>query len=132
MWATLCAGEDVTDVISHAHVAYSVNTLAQLAARAALLDQTPFIEETRTMVRRGRGLVRDVCGTLGFEHVIGEGNYVMIRTPISDTLLQRKLLRRGFLVRTMTGFRFPNWIRVSLVREPVLEEFCAVLRELFE
>ena len=127
----LCAGEDVTDVISHAHVAYSVNTPAQLAARAALLDQTPFIEETRTMVRRGRGLIRDVCDKLGFEHVIGEGNYVMIRTPISDTLLQRKLLRRGFLVRTMTGFRFPNWIRVSLVREPVLEEFCAVLRELF-
>ncbi len=127
----LCAGEDVTDIITRAHVAYSVNTPAQLAARAALLDRSPFIEETRAMVRQGREVVRETCEALGFEHVIGEGNYAMIRTPISDTLLQRKLLRRGFLVRTMTGFRFPNWIRVSLVRIEVLEEFSTVIKELF-
>ncbi|QGY41861.1 aminotransferase class I/II-fold pyridoxal phosphate-dependent enzyme [Pseudodesulfovibrio cashew] len=127
----LCAGEEVTDIISRAHVAYSVNTPAQMAARAAVLDRSQFIPETLAMVRRGRELIREACDSLGFEHVIGEGNYAMIRTPISDTLLQRKLLRRGFLVRTMTGFRFPDWIRVSLVREPVLEEFCAVLKELF-
>ena len=127
----LCAGEEVTDVISRAHVAYSVNTPAQLAARAALLDRSPFIEETRTMIRRDREVIREACTALGFEHIIGEGNYAMIRTPLSDTLLQRKLLRRGFLVRTMTGFRFPDWIRVSLVQQPVLEEFCAVLTDLF-
>ncbi|WP_320171891.1 aminotransferase class I/II-fold pyridoxal phosphate-dependent enzyme [Maridesulfovibrio sp.] len=127
----LCAGEEVTDVISRAHVAYSVNTLAQMAARAALLDQSSFMEDTRQMVRTGREIIRRTCSELGFEHVIGEGNYAMIRTPISDTLLQRKLLRCGFLVRTMTGFRFPNWIRVSLVQQPVLEEFSSVLKSLF-
>jgi len=127
----LCAGEWITDMISRAHVAYSVNTPAQMAARAALLDGSSFIEDTLDMVRTGRELIRNVCGELGFESVIGEGNYVMVRTPISDTLLQRKLLRQGFLVRTMTGFRFPNWIRVSLVKQPVLEEFCTVLRSLF-
>ncbi|MEZ0575130.1 histidinol-phosphate transaminase [Halodesulfovibrio aestuarii] len=127
----LCAGEDVTDIISRAHVAYSVNTTAQMAARAALLDRSPFIGQTLDMVRSGRKLIADTCEKLGFDYIIGEGNYVMIRTPISDTLLQRKLLRRGFLVRTMTGFRFPNWIRVSLVKESVLEEFCVVLTEIF-
>lgn len=127
----LCAGEEVTDIIGRAHVAYSVNTPAQLAARAALLDRSPFIAETRAMVRRGREVIRETCETLGFEHLIGEGNYAMVRTPLSDTLLQRKLLRRGFLVRTMTGFRFPNWIRVSLVKTPVLEEFRAVLLDMF-
>ncbi len=127
----LCAGEDVTEIISRAHVAYSVNTLGQLAARAAILDSFRFVEETRTMVKQGHEIIREVCRTLDFDHVIGEGNYAMIRTPLSDTLLQRKLLRRGFMVRTMTGFRFPNWIRVSLVRTEVLEEFGTVLKELF-
>lgn len=128
----LCAGPEVTDIISRAHVAYSVNTMAQLAARAALLDRSPFMEQTLCMVRRGREIIRKTCEELGFEHVIGEGNYAMIKTPISDTLLQRKLLRRGFMVRTMTGFRFPNWIRVSLVREHVLEEFSTVLPDVFK
>lgn len=127
----LCANEAVTDIISRAQVAYSVNTPAQLAAKAALLDQYPFIKETRAMVRQGRELIRKTCAELGFEYIIGEGNYAMIRTPLSDTLLQRKLLRQGFLVRTMTGFRFPNWIRVSLVQLSVLEEFRTVLKNLF-
>ncbi|MBG0790228.1 MAG: aminotransferase class I/II-fold pyridoxal phosphate-dependent enzyme [Desulfovibrionaceae bacterium] len=127
----LCAGEDVTDIIRRTHVAYSVNSMAQMAARAAVLDRSPFIGETLAMVRRGREIIRETCDALGFTYIIGEGNYTMIKTPISDTLLQRKLLRRGFLVRTMTGFRFPNWIRVSLVREPVLEAFGETLTDLF-
>ncbi|WP_319760519.1 aminotransferase class I/II-fold pyridoxal phosphate-dependent enzyme [Maridesulfovibrio sp.] len=127
----LCAGEEVTDIISRAHVAYSVNTTAQVAARAALLDQSPFIGQTLEMVRRGREIIGAACAELGFNHIIGEGNYTMIQTPISDTLLQRKLLRRGFLVRTMTGFRFPNWIRVSLVEVQVLEEFISILKSVF-
>lgn len=127
----LCARQEVTDIIRRTHVAYSVNTLAQMAARAALLDQSSFIEDTRAMVRSGRKMISDVCDSLGFAFLMGEGNYVMIKTPVSDTLLQRKLLRKGFLIRTMTGFRFPNWIRVSLVREPVMDAFCTVFKNLF-
>ncbi len=127
----LCARQEITDIIRRTHVAYSVNTLAQMAARTALLERSSFIKDTLTMVRNGRELITGVCDSLGFEYLMGEGNYVMIRTPLSDTLLQRKLLRKGFLIRTMTGFRFPNWIRVSLVQEPVMEEFCSVFKGLF-
>jgi histidinol-phosphate aminotransferase len=38
----------------------------------------------------------------------------MVKLPISDSLAYRKLMSRGIMVRTMTGFRFPNWIRVSI------------------
>jgi histidinol-phosphate aminotransferase len=51
---------------------------------------------------------------------------------MSDTLLYRLLARRGILVRTMTGFRFPGWIRVSLVQRPVMEAFCQALAEVLE
>jgi Histidinol-phosphate/aromatic aminotransferase and cobyric acid decarboxylase len=53
----------------------------------------------------------------------------MLRTKLRDTLLYRKLMRRGVMVRTMTGFRFPNWIRVTLGLAPVMEEFTAALAE---
>jgi len=33
------------------------------------------------------------------------------------------------MVRTMTGFRFPNWIRVSLVQQPVMQDFLTAFRE---
>ena len=52
----------------------------------------------------------------------------MIHVPVSDTLLYRKLMTQGIMIRTMTGFRFPGWIRVSIVQDAVMEEFCRVFK----
>jgi histidinol-phosphate aminotransferase len=51
----------------------------------------------------------------------------MIRLPMSDTLAYRKLMARGIMVRTMTGFRFPNFVRVTLSVREALEAFVAAL-----
>ncbi len=56
----------------------------------------------------------------------------MVRGPMSDTLLYRRLMQRGFMVRTMTGFRFPNWIRVTLAQPPVMEAFVSALTAVLE
>lgn len=53
----------------------------------------------------------------------------MIRTPINDMLIYRRLMKRGMMVRTMTGFRFPGWIRVTLREMAVMERFAEVLAE---
>lgn len=127
----LCASEGLVDIVRRAHVAYSVNTLGQLAAVEALRDDTDFVAATRAMVTRGKQLLVELFSDMGFEYLVGEGNYMMVKTPMSDTLLHRKLLREGMMVRTMTGFRFPNWIRVSVVQEEIMEEFCTVFRALF-
>jgi histidinol-phosphate aminotransferase len=61
-------------------------------------------------------------------YISGEGNFVMIRLPFSDTLAYRRLMRKGYMIRTMTGFRFPNHIRVTLHDVPVMEGFVDALR----
>ena len=128
----LCASEELVDIVRRAHVAYSVNKLGQLAAAEALRDDSDFVAETRAMVVRGRQMLSALFSEMGFEHLVGEGNYMMVKTPISDTLLHRKLLCKGIMVRTMTGFRFPNWIRVSLVQEYIMEEFCAAFKAMLQ
>jgi len=60
---------------------------------------------------------------MGLTHVEGAGNFVMVQTPVSDSLVYRQLMRQGVMVRTMTGFRFPNWIRVSLTQPPAMRDF---------
>jgi histidinol-phosphate aminotransferase len=67
---------------------------------------------------------------LGLPYVAGEGNFVMIRLPMSDTLAYRRLMHHGFMIRAMTGFRFPDWIRVTLVDKSVMEGFVEALRTL--
>ena len=119
----LCGSPEVVDIIRRTHVVYSVNSLAQQAAAAAIADDGAFVRRTRDMVATAKEMLRDLCAGLRLEMQCGEGNFAMIRVPVSDTLLYRKLMAQGVMIRTMTGFRFPGWIRVSMAQEDVMEEF---------
>ncbi|MDR3641974.1 MAG: histidinol-phosphate transaminase [Humidesulfovibrio sp.] len=125
----VCGQKDVIDYIRRTHIVYSVNGLGQLAARAALGDDAEHILATRSMVARAREIILPAFRELELPYVSGAGNFVMVKTPASDSLIYRQLMRRGIMVRTMTGFRFPNWIRVSLVQEPAMRDFLAGFRE---
>ena len=109
------------------HVVFSANSLAQQAAAAAIADDGAFVRRTRDMVATAKEMLRDLCAGLRLEMQCGEGNFAMIRVPVSDTLLYRKLMAQGVMIRTMTGFRFPGWIRVSMAQEDVMKEFCRAL-----
>lgn len=119
----LVGGDAVVDVVRRTSVAYSVNVLAQQAALAALGDDGAHIAATRALVSAGKALLREVCAELDLPTVGGEGNFLMIQVPVNDMLMYRRLMKRGMMVRTMTGFRFPGWIRVSLRELPVMREF---------
>jgi histidinol-phosphate aminotransferase len=125
----LVGTEAVVDVVRRTSVAYSVNVQAQQAALAALSDDQEHIAATRLLVKEAKTLMRKVCDDLGLETVGGEGNYLMIRSPINDMLMYRRLMKRGMMVRTMTGFRFPGWIRVTLREMDVMKDFAQVLDE---
>lgn len=125
----LCGNREVVDQIRKTHIVYSVNTLAQRSAAAALANDGSFIRATRDMVREAKELLCPMFDELGLEYVCNEGNYMMVKVPMPDTLIYRKLMKKGVMVRTMTGFRFPNWIRISLVQRPVMEDFCRAFRQ---
>ena len=118
----------VVDAVRRTSTTYSVNSLGQIAAQAALADTTGHLDHSRAVVRAAREFLCKACAELGLPVVNGEGNYIMIKVPINDTLMYRRLMRRGFMVRSMTGFRFPGWIRVTLGDAAVMAAFADVLR----
>ncbi len=119
----------VVDVVRRTSIVYSVNVQAQQAALAALSDDTEHIAATRAMVRNGRAYLRRICDELGLETVGDAGNFLMIKVPINDMLMYRRLMKRGMMVRSMTGFRYPGWIRVTLREMAVMECFAEALSE---
>ena len=125
----LAAEKDVVDVIRRTCVVYSVNVLAQEAAVAALGD-IDHIRRTRAMVRNGKAFLREALDALGLPVVSGEGNFLMVKLPLSDSLAYRRLMKQGVMVRTMTGFRFPNYIRVTIAGREPLAAFIRALTEI--
>jgi histidinol-phosphate aminotransferase len=122
----LVAREAVTAMIRRTGIVYSVNAVAQKAARAALTDEA-HVCRTRDLVAGSRAAVVAGLRDLGLDCVAGQGNFVMVRLPMSDSLAYRRLMQKGYMVRTMTAFRFPNWIRVSLHRPEIMAGFLEAL-----
>jgi histidinol-phosphate aminotransferase len=123
---------EVVNIIRRTCVVYSVNGLAQEAALASLEDDQEHIMKTRDLVRQGKEYLTRELSLLGLSSVSGEGNFVMVKLPVSDSLAYRKLMTKGVMVRTMTGFRFPNWIRVTLAQPEAMEAFVQALRKAVE
>ncbi len=126
----LAGQREVVDVIRRTCVVYSVNALAQEAALAALEGDETHIRATRELIRREKDYLGRELARLGLTSHAGEGCFVMVRLPMSDTLAYRKLMAKGVMIRSMTGFRFPNWIRVSIGRHQAMQAFIQALEEI--
>jgi histidinol-phosphate aminotransferase len=125
----LAGSEAVVDVVRKTAIVYSVNSIAQEAALAAL-DDLEFIRATRAMVQEGQRMLAEQCAALKLPILSSDCNFAMIKLPFSDTLAYRLLMQQGFMIRTMTGFRFPGWIRVSMVKRDEMRLFCDALARL--
>ncbi|HOE18761.1 MAG TPA: histidinol-phosphate transaminase [Syntrophorhabdaceae bacterium] len=120
---------EVVDVIRRTCVVYSVNTVAQDAALAAI-DDVDHIYRTRELINTEKGYLKKELEGLKLEMQIGEGCFIMVKLPMSDTLAYRKFMTEGVMIRSMTGFRFPNWIRVSIGKHEAMEAFIAALKKI--
>ncbi|MBM4328085.1 MAG: histidinol-phosphate transaminase [Deltaproteobacteria bacterium] len=127
----LAGSPDVVDAIRRTCIVYSVNALAQEAALAALGDQE-HIARTRIMVAEGKRFLKKEIARLGLPMIVGEGNFVMIKLPMSDALAYRKLMTEGVMVRAMTGFRVPNHIRVTVATMDAMQAFVQALKKVLE
>jgi histidinol-phosphate aminotransferase len=127
----LVGNQAVVDVIRRTCVVYSVNTVAQDAALAAIED-TEHIRRTRELVSEEKRFLSLEMERLGLETQIGEGCYVMVKLPMSDTLAYRKLMTEGVMIRSMTGFRFPNWIRVSIGMHEAMSVYVKALEKVLQ
>jgi histidinol-phosphate aminotransferase len=122
----LAGSQTVVDLVRRTCVVYSVNTLAQIAAVAALGD-SEHIARTRALVAESRTVLEAGCARMGLPVVSNQGNFMMVQLPLSDTLVYRRLMSHGMMIRAMTGFRAPGWIRISFSHPTIMTELLTAL-----
>ena len=124
----LAGSREVVDIIRRTCVVYSVNGLAQEAALAALADRH-HIPATRQLVGEAKAGLTAELDSLGLSYVNGEGNFMMVKLPMNDALAYRRLMAHGVMIRSMTGFRFPNWIRISIAGPQAMSALVEALQK---
>jgi histidinol-phosphate aminotransferase len=122
----LAAQLPLVQAIRRTCIVYSVNVMAQEAALAAVCADE-HVKRTREVVRSGKEFLEKELARLKVPFVSGEGNFMMMKLPMSDTLAYRKLMTHGVMIRSMTGFRFPNYVRVTMSAMDAMKAFVEAL-----
>lgn len=102
----------LTDLLNRVRQPFNVNSLAQAAAIAALNDKE-FLAKSFAVNRDGKEQLQKAFEKLGLQFVPSFANFVLVK--VGDAArINLELLKRGVIVRPVTGDGLPEWLRVSI------------------
>jgi len=118
---------DISSLLHRVRQPFNVNSLAQAAATAAL-DDVDFLEKTQALVHNGLNYIYRTLDKKGIPYLPSQANFLMIRVGDADRVY-RKLLQEGVIVRSMTSYGFPDYIRLTIGLEMENERFIKALEK---
>jgi histidinol-phosphate aminotransferase len=116
----------IIDLLNRLRAPFNVNTLAQVAALAAL-DDDEHVERTRAVNREGMAYLGAAFAELGLECVPSWANFILVRVGNAAKLYDQ-LLRLGVIVRPVPVYGFPEHVRVTVGTRAENERLVAALR----
>lgn len=108
---------------------YSVNTIATLAARAAIQDPA-YIEKYVTEVLAARELLYVGLEKLGIRYYESKANFVLLEAGAKAIPIRDELRRRGVLVRDRS-YELPGCVRVTVGTRHQIRRFLAELEQIW-
>lgn len=121
------ASPQVAAILQKARQPFNANSMAQAAALAAMND-TEHVAKTMQTNREGLAYYEQAFAARGLEHVPSAANFVLVKVGDGDDLFA-KMLRKGVIVRAMSGYKLPEWVRISIGTMPENERCIEVLDE---
>jgi len=106
------ASPDVATILNKARQPFNANAVAQSAALAAINDEM-HIKATVSNNNKGLSFFEKAFKERGLEFVPSVANFVLVKVGDGDKLF-KDLLAKGVIVRAMSGYKLPEWVRVSV------------------
>ncbi len=119
----------IVDYLNRVREPFNVNSLAQVAAFAAL-DDIDFLRRTHKLLREGKAYLYKNLEKLGFSFIESATNFILINVGSQAQMIYRKLLRKGVIVRNMRAWGMNNFIRVTVGTMPENRSFVKALKEI--
>ena len=117
------------DFLHKAQSPYSVNTVATLAAHAAIQDKT-YIEKYATEVLAARELLYVGLEQLGIPYYESKANFVLFEAGGRAIPIRDELRRRGVLVRDRS-YEIPGCVRVTVGTRDQIRRFLTELEQIW-
>ena len=104
---------EMADILNRVRPPFNVNSLALVAATAALDDEA-HLARTLDMTCQGMRQLVSGLGELGLRHIPSVGNFVCVDLGRTAPPVYEALLRAGVIVRPVANYGMPNHLRVTV------------------
>lgn len=122
------ARKELIEVMNKVREPFNVNSLAQVAAEAALKDSN-FVSKTLKLTNEGKDYLYRNLKSLGYDYLKSATNFVLINIGRNSKSIYEKLLRKGIIVRQMSPWGLNEFIRVTIGTMKENRRFIRALRE---
>ncbi len=119
------AATEVCGLLNRVRQPFNVNAIAQAAALAAL-DDAAFAAKTARENRAGLQRLERECRARGLAVVPSAANFMLVEVGDGAAVF-RDLQQRGIIVRPMTPYGLPTWIRITIGTEPQMARLLEAL-----
>jgi histidinol-phosphate aminotransferase len=104
---------DLAQLLNRIRMPFNVNSLAQAAAVAAL-DDVEFFEKTTALIHDGLDFLFAELGKRGLRCFPTQTNFFLIDMQHDARAVFERFLRLGVIVRAMSAYGFPRYIRINV------------------
>ena len=122
------ARAELIDVLQKTRQPFNANGIAQAGALAGILDDD-HQRKTRDLTIEGREWMQREFTAMNLEFVPSHANFVLVRVGSGKAVFQA-LMKKGVIIRDMTAYGLPEWIRVSIGTMEQNRRFLAELKAL--
>jgi histidinol-phosphate aminotransferase len=106
------ARPELIRVVQKTREPFNTSGVAQAGAISALADREHQAESKRVTDEGRRYLEREFAA-MGLPFVPSVANFVLVKAGDAKALF-KKLLRKGVIVRPLSGYQLPEWVRISI------------------
>lgn len=106
----------VADLLNRVRQPFNVNSLALVAAAAAL-DDVEHLEQSRVLNQAGMKQWQDACRQWSLRGLPSVGNFLCVDVGRSGREVFLELLKRGVIVRPVDNYGLPDYLRISIGTE---------------
>ncbi len=106
----------IADLLNRVREPFNVNSLALVAAAAAL-DDVEHLKRSKALNRAGMKQLQDACRRLGLNWLPSVGNFLCVDMGRPGREIFLELLKRGVIVRPVDNYGLPRFLRISIGAE---------------
>ena len=120
---------NMAEVLNRIRDPFNVNHLAQIAACVSLQDQE-HLEKTVDLNQQGKKQLQKGLEALDIEYIPSAANFITIKVNQPALLIYEKLLQKGIIVRPLTSYNMPNYLRVTIGLPKENEAFLCGIKQI--